>query len=313
MKIFNGLMVFITLSLIGCQKDVAPNIQVNSDPEILARGQYLVHHVASCIDCHSERNWDYFSGPLVEGTEGKGGEVFPEEAGFPGNLYADNITPAGLKGWTDGEIHRAVTEGRSQDGHALFPLMPYLSYGQMATEDAHAIVAYLKTLRPIENNVPETDLNFPLNLIVRTMPMKANPQPLPERSNEVEYGRYLVTIAACADCHTQADKGEKLPGMDYAGGFEFKLPRGGTTYSANITSDNDTGIGLWTKEQFIDKFKSYDTPEAKMIPVQAGEKNTVMPWTMFAGMTREDLGAIYEYLRTIPVVSNTVTIFVPAN
>ena len=78
--------------------DVGPvqNITVQATPERLARGAYLANHVSVCIDCHATRNWEYFSGPPLAGTEGKGGEVFDEKSGFPGTIYAHNITPGPL-------------------------------------------------------------------------------------------------------------------------------------------------------------------------------------------------------------------------
>ena len=74
----------------------APDIQVAGTPEQFARGRYLANHVTVCIDCHSTRDWEHFAAPPVPGTEGKGGEVFREEVGFPGTLVAPNITPAAV-------------------------------------------------------------------------------------------------------------------------------------------------------------------------------------------------------------------------
>jgi hypothetical protein len=286
----------------------APNVQIEATPERIARGRYLAYHVSMCIDCHSERNWDYFAAPLQVDSEGKGGEVFPEEMGLPGTLIAPNITPAALGTWTDGEVVRAFTSGVNQKGDALFPLMPYPAYAQMTQEDAYSIVAYLRTLKPIAHTPPRSQLNFPMNLIVRTIP-KPYQAPAPvDRNDSTAYGKYLVTIAACGECHTQQDHGTPLPGMELAGGFEFPLPTGKIVRSANITPDMETGIGHWNKAYFIAQFKRFDKPEALALPTQGGV-NTVMPWTMYAGMTESDLGAIYDYLRTIPPVKNGVDKF----
>ena len=151
-----------------------------------------------------------------------------------------------------------------------------------------------------------------MNLIVKLIPPHSyNPSPTPDKNDKPGYGKYLVTIAGCSDCHTPMEKGKRLPGMDFAGGFEFKLPMG-TIRSANITPDPDLGIGKWTKEDFIKRFKSMESDSSKNIVVREGEFNTVMPWTMFAGMEVEDLGAIYEYLRTLTPVSHIVVRFTPA-
>ena len=93
-------------------------------------------------------------------------------------LYSKNITPAAIGSWTDGELlragHRRVCRS---DGTPLFPLMPYPHFGAMAEDDVHAVLAYVRSLKAIENtNIPERELNFPLNLIVRTIPAPATPQ-----------------------------------------------------------------------------------------------------------------------------------------
>ncbi len=79
--------------------------------------------------------------------------------------------------------------------------------------------------------------------------------------------------------------------------------------TANITPDADTGIGSWTEQQFVDKFKGFETPSDAVLTPAEQRQNTMMPWTNFAGMTREDLGAIYAYLRTLKPVTNRVNKF----
>src|SRR3972149_2434545 len=86
--------------------DVNPpeNIKVEVTPARLERGRYIANHVAVCLDCHSDKNEQIFAMPVIEGTEGKGGEVFGEDIGFPGKLVVKNITPAALENWSDGEL-----------------------------------------------------------------------------------------------------------------------------------------------------------------------------------------------------------------
>lgn len=286
----------------------APDVQVAATPERIERGRYLAHHVAVCIDCHSTRDWDHYAAPPLAGTEGMGGEVFPEEMGFPGTLVAPNITPSAISDWTDGEIVRTIVSGVNKHGDAMFPLMPYLSYAQFSEEDVFSIVAYIRTLAPIDHTPPRSSLNFPMNVIVRTIPKPYGAPQMPDRSDAVAYGRYLTTVAACADCHTPQVKGEPIEGMYLAGGFEFPLPTGTRVRSVNITPDMETGIGHWEREYFIGRFKQFASEDALAIPLENGY-NTVMPWTMYAGMTEEDLGAIYDYLRTVTPVNHLVERF----
>jgi mono/diheme cytochrome c family protein len=293
--------------------DVSPpsNIKVVSTAEKIDRGEYLANHVTVCIDCHSTRDWTKFSGPLIPGTEGKGGFNFGPAEGLPGNVYAKNITPAAIDEWTDGELIRAITQGVNKNNKALFPIMPYYSFNHLTESDLEAIVCYIKSLEPIENKVPETELNFPMNLIVKTIPIKTYMPSNPiNRADSVEYGRYLATIASCGGCHTPAEKGEPIPGMNFAGGMEFKTPWG-FVRSANITPDAETGIGNWTKDKFITTFKKYSTENAKNIHVDPNSFNSVMPWTMYGGMAGEDLAAIYDYLKTVKPVKHLVVKYTP--
>ncbi|RNI23459.1 c-type cytochrome [Rufibacter latericius] len=310
-----GSLLFVVLSALAYVKLALPNVgeapdlKIGATEERLARGKYLAHHVMSCIGCHSERDWTKFAAPLKEGTWGKGGEEFPKELGFPGTFYAPNITPAGIGHWTDGEIFRAITSGVTKYGKALFPVMPHPLYGQLAEEDIKAVIAYIRTLPAIENKVPPSQPDYAMSFILNTIPKKAEFHPIPDKSDQVSYGKYLITAAACVDCHTQKAKGQNIAGMEYAGGMEFPLPGGITVYSANITPDKATGIGNWTKEAFVSRFKLYADSASQNQAVGKGEFNTIMPWTMFAGMEREDLEAIYVYLQSIPAVNHKVTKF----
>ncbi|MEP7117614.1 MAG: c-type cytochrome [Acidobacteriota bacterium] len=282
----------------------AEAVRIDATPAKLARGQYLFEHVSLCVDCHSTRDWSKYAGPIVPGTHGQGGELFGTNMGLPGDFYARNITPAGVGRWTDGELLRAITTGVSRDGEPLFPIMPYPRYGQMAREDVEAIVAYLRTIPAIEHAVPAHTFTFPMQFITRTIPAPAKFSTRPAPADRINYGAYMTNAAACADCHTPQDQGAPVPGMNFAGGLEFPLPGGGYVRSANLTADADTGIGTWTEAQFVDKFTTLATAPDQALPTPADQrKNSVMPWQAYGGMTREDLGAIYAYLRSLtPVV-----------
>lgn len=287
----------------------APIVTIQPTTTQIEHGRYLANHVAGCMDCHSTRDFTKLKGPVIAGTEGKGGEGFLREAGFPGNYYAPNLTPTHLGNWTDGEVYRAITTGVSRDEHALFPVMPYKQYAQMAPDDIKAIIAYLRSLPPIENSVPASESDFPMNFIINTLPARSEGGKRPIPTDRVAYGQYLTTFAACAECHTKRDdQGDPVPGMNFAGGNAFQMPTG-TVYSANITPTK-LGIGLWTRDTFIARFKAYATQTAQP-DVRNGEPNSLMPWTMYAHMTEQDLGAIYDYLRTLKPVEVRSIPFVP--
>ncbi len=100
-----------------------------------------------------------------------------------------------------------------------------------------------------------------------------------------------------------------VEGMDFAGGFEIPMETGGICRSANITPDVETGIGSWTKDMFIKRFKFYENNDSLF--VNHGDSNSEMPWSVYARMTEEDLGSIYDYLRTVKPVKNRITKFTP--
>ncbi len=285
----------------------AADLRVQPTPARVARGKYLADHVAVCTDCHSQRDWTRYAAPIKPETYGAGGETWDETIGFPGRLVARNITPAGLASWSDGEIARAITEGVSRDGAPLFPLMPYPTYGRhLARDDVEALVAYMRTIPPRTTPIADRRLHFPLPLIVRTMPAAATaPATPPDQSDRTAYGGYLTEIAGCVECHTPVDdRRTPVPGLRLAGGQEFLLPNGLIARSANLTPDG-SGIGGWSEAQFVEKFKAYADPAA-LVPTATGAFNTPMPWPAYAGMTREDLGAIFRYLQTVPATAHRV-------
>lgn len=283
----------------------APDLTINITPERIERGKYLANHVAVCIDCHSERNWNKFAAPPMAGTFGGGGEVFTEEFGFPGTYYAKNITPFGIGQWTDGELFRAITTGVTQTGDAMFPVMPYPHYGLMNEEDLFSIIAYIRTLEPIKKEIPQSESNFPVNFIINIIPQPAQFSDIPDKGNLVEYGKYITNMAGCIDCHTKQVRGKLVEGMHFAGGFEFKIPQG-TVVSSNITMDRETGIGSWNADMFVARFKQYADSGYVSPPVGPKSFQTVMPWTMYGGMHEEDLRAIYAYISSLQPISNDV-------
>ncbi|NWF82247.1 MAG: cytochrome c [Bryobacteraceae bacterium] len=291
----------------------APAITLERTQERIERGRYLYEQVAHCAGCHNERDWDKFSAPTQPGRTGAG-FAFPEELGLPGKVVAPNLTSdreTGLGKWSDGEIVRAIREGVSRDGRALFPFMPYSQYRSMSDEDVFSIVAYVRTLPAVRKQQPATELNFPVSLLVKFEPKpvdgKVNPPP---KSDRRAYGEYLVKMGNCIECHSQAEKGEIAGGKEFAGGREFPI-NGFVVRSANITPDEETGIGKWSEDRFVAKFKGYANMNQGNAPKHTQANFTLMPWIEMASMPEEDLRAIYMYLRTVKPVYNSVEVHPP--
>jgi hypothetical protein len=286
----------------------APDFRVEATPAVLERGAYLVNHVLLCNDCHSERDWTLYSGP-AKPPLGAGRPCMDKDTkavginfgtgGFPGRLCIRNITPdveSGIGGWTDGEIVRAMREGVSRNGEALFPIMPWFMYQYMSDEDAAAVIAYMRAQPAVKSFRPDRQLDFPLNIIFRFYPKPLDgPVASVSPGDTVAYGKYLSKIARCEFCHTARVRGqvEPLPDRLFSGGVPFTMGTR-TQYSKNLTPHLD-GLGGWTKEAFIARFRAHTVP----YPVTE-EENSEMDWVAFSGMTDQDLGAIWDFLRTLP-------------
>lgn len=286
----------------------AHDIRVESTPERIARGQYLFHHVADCVGCHSPRDASKFSMIPMPGKTGSG-FVFPAELGFPGRVVGANITPdveTGIGAWTDGEKIRAIREGISRDGRALFAFMPFKQFARFSDEDIFSLVAYLNSLPPVKNPLPRTELRFPVSVFARfePAPVLEPPQP-PAPGDRVRYGEFLAGVAGCLECHSELKNGKPLPGREFAGGHEFAIGRF-VVRSANLTPDDDSGIGKWSEERFVRRFRDYSSLTYESAPRTVQENFTVMPWFGFSQMKEEDLRAIYAYLRTLKPVYNPV-------
>jgi mono/diheme cytochrome c family protein len=275
-------------------------------PAKVKRGDYLVNAVANCMHCHADRDFTKYGGPPVPGTEGKGGQKK--------GVWVSNITPAALASRTDEEIIRTITTGINHLGDTLFATMPYMSYKYLTRYDAESIVAYLRTLKPINNKVPPMDLsNRPVGILTSMYQdwyendvYKDLDQPLLDSVSQK--GKYLVTIGGCVACHTNIDlkllafkRDSLLAGGQLSNkpGQKFKV------LSANITPDSATGIGAWTEDIFLAKFVSYRNKE--MYAHDPGKYNSEMPWSIFANMKDEDIRSIYRYLRTVKSIRNKVT------
>jgi mono/diheme cytochrome c family protein len=282
----------------------APEVKAPTSPEAIERGRYLVTHVNGCVACHSQIDDTRPGDVYVPGRLGSGRD-FGEMEGAPFRLRAKNLTPdkeTGLGAWTDGEILRAVREGVSRDGRPLFPQMPYGTFREtMSDDDALAVVAYLRTLAPIKNDVGRTEVKFPISMFARAapQPLEASPPAPPPASDKLARGQWLLKSALCKECHDGYNaRHERIPGKELAGGMKFPLPGGKFAIAPNITSDKATGVGAYSDEDLqraLDEGKGKD-----------GRDLFVMPWSYYKGLTAEDKAALIAALRSVAPVANVV-------
>lgn len=189
--------------------------------------------------CHSARDEKTPGMPPLADKLG-GGTVFAEGGELLGVVIAPNISPdkeTGAGAWTDDMLARAIREGIGHDGRTLFPLMPYENYREMPDEDLASVIVYLRSLAPVRNSLPQTEIIFPVKYLIRGAPQPVTePVPEPDLSDPVKRGAFLSRMASCADCRTLQVKGQAKPGFDFAGGLVFTRPEG-TVMAANITPD----------------------------------------------------------------------------
>ena len=118
---------------------------------------------------------------------------------------------------------------------------------------------------------------------------------------QVARGQYLVQLGGCNDCHTpgyllgKADMARFLGGSDVG----FETPGLGTVVAPNLTPDKDTGLGTWTKDEIATAIQTGVRPDGRMLA-------PVMPWRAYAALTKSDVGAIVDYLKSLPPISNKV-------
>ena len=305
------LLAVAALASLACAKNIPPPaVKASTDEATVAKGKYL-SSTMGCLACHSERDWTKLGGPVKEGRELVGDAALSKEAGFPPSFDfgSPNLTPAHLKEWTDGEIVRATFLGQGKQGEGFFPLMPYMEWRDaIALDDAGAVVAYLRTVPAVEG-APMPARKFPMpGFVLNGFPEPRDLRAAAPKPGDADYGKYVAVRSGCMACHTNADARGKFTGAPYSGGRMFPLPQpaGGAVWSANLTPDEESGLGKWTKEMFVARFKSSTLEVARAVTVNKGDFQTNMPWWTYSELSEEDLGAMFDYFRSLPATKNVV-------
>ena len=301
-----ALLAIAITATIGWRPIIGPKARALTDrhfestPDRLARGEYLSENLLNCLACHSEREWTKDDVPVLEGKKAGGAPTFPLKD-LPGAVYPPNISPdeeTGAGSWSDDQLARAIREGIGNDGRALFPFMPYENFRHMSDEDLASVIVYLRSLPPVRQSVPKTELIFPVKYLIRSAPQPlTEPVPAPDSSTPVKRGDYLVTLGGCRDCHTPQDgNGQRIQSLDLAGGF---LLRGAwpDVASANLTPD-PSGIPYYDEALFVEALRTGH--------VKARKLSRIMPWWTYRGLNDGDLKDIFAYLKTVPPVKHHV-------
>jgi mono/diheme cytochrome c family protein len=300
-----GVIAAALPAVVGIRPLIGPKVRPLTDrhfeptPARLERGRYLVTSAETpCMLCHSPLDPSGGELKVKEGMTLAGRNWEPDGTPF---VTAPNLTPdpeTGIGTWTDDQLARGIREGIGHDGRTLFPIMPYEKYRYMSDEDLASIVVYLRSLRPIRNPLPKSAVPFPLNRLINGVPEPIEGPVTPDLSTPEKRGKYIATLAVCADCHTPMDdRGARVPGMEFAGGQTMPYAGWQSAASANLTP-SATGIPYYTEDLFIEVFRTGK--------VRSRRLNDMMPTRYFRNMTDQDLKDIFAFLKTLTPVDHYV-------
>src|SRR4029079_8269834 len=273
--------VNMTLRWIVALADVATDARCAHAQSPVERRSYLMNTIMTCANCHSPK------GPpaATAGKDFSGGLRFDEA---PFDVTAPNITPdkeTGIGNWTDDHVKTLLWTGKHPNGHQVAEIMPTSFYPILTPGDLNAIVAYLRSLPPVKNKVPDPIYKIALPHHVYPGAEKAYSQA--DLNDKRKLGFSLATNGHCLECHTPFAAGGHGP--DFAaslgkGGREFPGPWG-VSKSRNITSHKTAGIGAWTDAEIKTAI-----PQAKR--KDGSPLKPPMGYEYYAKLTAPDLDAI---------------------
>lgn len=279
-------LILTPLILIACQP-IQPMAEEAAEPAAAASAGDAANgaYVASLVGCGCHFNGDL--GGLAGGRE---------FTGTFGSVYAANLTSdpeTGIAGDSDEVLLSLLTTGHAEvDGETevLHPIMPYKALSNLSTQDAMDMVAWLRTLPPIVNAVPEREL--------AEEPVAWNPEnpPLAETPTDaVELGKYLVTLTNCGGCHTPKNEDGSPKADMMLAGSPLR-----DEFAANLTPDEETGIGSWTEEEIATFMRTGTEPDGGQIEGAMAQQIE----RRFKNLSEEDALAIAAYLKSLPAVKN---------
>lgn len=262
-------------------------LTANAQSPLVERGRYLVDTVMTCHNCHTPKGP---AGDVVD--KALSGFLTFDEPPFKvtaSNITADKVT--GIGAWSDAELKKFMTTGVRPNGVPVAPIMPTGYYKILVPNDLDAIVAYLRTVKPIKNEV-ETPV-YRVAMEQEVSPGGEKPFAAADLNDKVKRGFYLATIAHCMECHTPMDKGRHLFETRFGtGGQKFPGPWG-ESVARNITSHKTAGIGDWSDAEIKRAITQGTRRDGSKLKPPMG-------YGYYAKMTDEDVDAVVAWLRTVP-------------
>jgi hypothetical protein len=278
-----------------------PELKASSDPEVIARGEYLVRGPAHCAQCHSGTDREHPEQAKTEPLHG--GLAF--EMGPIGSLYARNLTPdptTGIGRRTDAELARVLRSGVLPEGD--LSIFMRFSSAELADEDIVAVISYLRAIEPVANPVPPNHITVFGKILVKLAfpdmtPRDVRPTYVPAGdAPSVARGEYLADhVMMCTMCHTAFDQATFQAVGPKGGGGIAEASHGADSdmeyRPPNLTS-HPTGVtGRMDEDAFVARLR-------------AGRAfaTSIMPWEGFQLTTESDLRSVYRYLQSLPPVDN---------
>ena len=250
----------------------------------LERGTYLMRSIVACGNCHTPK------GPQGElpGME-LAGNVTIEDDAF--TAVTSNITPdpqTGIGKWTEAQIVAGIREGKRPDGTIIGPPMPIALYRGMADDDVKAIVAYLRSVKPVVNKAEKSQYKIPLPPSYG--PPVTSVAAVPH-TDKVAYGKYLAgPLGHCVECHSTPDAHgvPDVVNQTGGGGMQFRGPWG-ISHAPNITPAALAKYGDDDIKNAITKGMRPDG--SRLMPPMA--------YGYYKNISAPDLEAILAYLRAL--------------
>lgn len=249
------------------------NLTIPDDSVSIEHGK-RIFTIRGCSDCHGENA----AGRIIESGL------------LTGIIVAPNLTPgkgSAIKDFSTSDIVRVIREGVKPNGKSVI-IMPSHKFQVIHKRDIESLIAYLKSVKPVDRKLPKTNLNFPIrfyyfiNRKVALFPanMIRRPVQFPDvdPDNRIAKGKYLATV--CVGCHGHYLKGGAIPG---APPYWPKAP--------DLTSTGD--LSHWTKEQFVKTMKEGITPDDLHLDKE------YMPWPAVGQLTDEEFELLWDYLQTL--------------
>jgi mono/diheme cytochrome c family protein len=255
--------------------------------DLVKRGSYLVNGVLTCGNCHTPKGPN---GDIADKAF-SGGLSWDEP---PFKVTAPNITQdkeTGIGEYTDDQLRTVLRKGIKRNGVPVAMVMPSGFYEIMSDRDLDAVIAYLRTLKPIKNKVADPIYKMPQGHPIPPGGEKKMTEA--ELNTPQKRGHYLANIAHCMECHTpMGPKGREFTTKLGTGGFKFPGPWG-ESISRNITQSKEKGLGGWTDAEIK---RAITTGVAR----DGSKLKPPMGFHYYASMTDGDLNDLVAYLRTVP-------------